>query len=160
MKELNTQPPKPILETHYPIQQRGTKRWVAAQTKGPFKQKLMQNNSIESAYHRVIAIVKSALAGQSITYYDRDLKKDKSQGLYVMHSFITNSFYWRLECDLCCDYRIEYAFHNCPYEVDIRKLMRAYPLDRATRLKQFPTDLPTFYASVMRLQHKQFILTS
>lgn len=160
MRELNPTPATPILETHYPIQQRGTKRWIAAQTKGPFKQQLMHNNNVEAAYHRVIAIAKTAISGLSITYYEKDMKKDKSEGLYGMHSFITSNFYWWLECDLCCHYQIRYAFNNCPYEVEIRKLMRAYPLDRVTTPKQFQFDFTTFYENVLRIQDNQFIHTS
>jgi len=160
MRELKANSPKPILETHYPIQQRGSKRWVAAQRQAPFRQKLMHNNNVEAAYHRIIAIVKKTIAGQLITYYEKDMKRDRSEGLYGMHSFITPNFYWRLECDLCCDYQIIYGFHNCPYEEEIMKLMRAYPLDRVSTPKLFQSDFNTFYENVLKLQDKQFIFTS
>jgi hypothetical protein len=160
MKELKINPEIPILETHYPIYQRYQKRWIAAQTKGPFKQKLEHNNNVEAAYHRVISLVKSAIAGKSTLYYEKDLKHDKELGLYGMHSFFTDNFYWWLECDLCCDYRIRFGFEYCPYESDIRKLMRAYPLDRVTTEKVFQTDLRTFQQNVLRCEGAMHFFTS
>lgn len=160
MKELKTNPEIPILETHYPLKQRGSKRWIAAQTKGPFKQKLMHNNNVEAAYHRVIELVKFIIAGKSILYYEKDLKRNEELGLYGMHSFFTEHFYWWLECDLCCDYQIRFAFEECPYEEEIRKKMEAYPLDRSTIEKEFQCDLYTFQQTVLRLDGPEYFFTS
>lgn len=160
MKELNTEPPKPILETHYPIRKDGArKRWIIAASGSQFVYKRMHNECVEAAYHRIREFATRQLSTRTV-YYDRDLKNDKSDGLFGMHSFVTPTFYWRLDCDLCYDYQITYAFHNSPFEADIRSFMRAYPLDRVPKLKQFPSDLPTFYENVLRLQDKQFIFTS
>jgi hypothetical protein len=115
MKEFDERSPKPILKTHYPTNQRYQKRWIHAQTKGPFKYKLDHNNNVEAAYHKVIVLVKSLITGKSVLYYEKDMKHDDELGLYGMYSFFTDNFYWWLECDLCCDYRIRFAFEDCPY---------------------------------------------
>ena len=94
------------------------------------------------------------LAGE--VYYEKDLKHDSSQFL-AMHSFITPCFYWSLDCAAYYDFEIEFAFHNCPFEAEIRRMLNAYPLDRKAKEKQLQPDFATFYNTALKVQPAEFI---
>jgi hypothetical protein len=159
MRELKADPEIPILETHYPIKRiQGSKRWILASTGSQFVQKRMHNECVEAAYHRIRDFATRQLQPGTV-YYDRDLKNDKTHGIFGMHSFVSPTFYWRLDCDLCYDYQITYALHNCPFEAELQKLMRAYPLDRAAKVRHLEPDFATFYQNVVTLQDKRFLFT-
>ncbi|WP_158826732.1 hypothetical protein [Mucilaginibacter lacusdianchii] len=69
-----------------------------------------------------------------------------------MHSFVTSTFYWRLDCELAYNYRVYFAFHNCPYEDTVRQMMQGYPLDRTTQEHHFPQGYEAFYKRVLEVQ--------
>jgi hypothetical protein len=147
-----------IIQQHYPLKQtRGNKRWVTAHQRKNYDQMTTHNESIEAAYHRIINAVKSLYMLPGEVCFERDYKHDRLEGLYGMHALITPNFYWRLDCAFTYNYEISYAFHNCTYEAEIRKFMRAYPLDRASTQKQLAPDFNTFYNSVLAVQEPAFI---
>jgi hypothetical protein len=131
---------------------RETPRWLVTKSRTDRKYEQMQNESVEADYHRVIQAVKSfILSHGGDTIYEQNHKSDPSS--YTgMHSFVTSTFYWRLDCELNYNYEVYYAFHNCPYEAPIRKLMEAYPLDRTTHEYKFPQGYEAFYGRVLEVQ--------
>ena len=157
MKELKANPDKSIINTHFPIAKRlPTKRWIIAQAR-PEKHRVDQNNCTEAAYHRVIDAVKTLYLKPNEIYYDRDLKTDKTEGSLGMHSFITPTFYFTLFCEFTYTYAVEYAFYNCPFEAEIRKMMQAYPLDRQAKPRELHPDFTTYYQTVLRIQDTAFL---
>lgn len=152
MKELKANDDQPIISKHYPINQtQPSKRWVIAQAR-PEKLIVMQNNCTEASYHSVINAVKKLYLKRNEVYYERDLKKDKSQGSLGIHSFITPNFYWILYCEFTYTYAVDFAFFDCPYEAEIRKMLRAYPLDRQAKEKDLQPNFNTFYQNVLKVQ--------
>jgi hypothetical protein len=147
-----------ILQQHYPLpDSRGTKRWILAQRQQCRVLHETDNYSIEASYHRLLNAVKTRHLKLGEVYFERDYKHDRSEGLTGMHCLITQNFYWRLDCAFTYNYEISFAFDNCRYEAEIRKLMQAYPLDRTATEKQSAPDFNTFYNSVLAVQDPAFI---
>ena len=136
---------------------RQRKRWLIAQSKS--KAQVMQNNCTEAAYHRIIGAVKTQYMQPGEIYFERDYKTDKSDGLFSMHSFATPAFYIRLDCSLCSDYEVQYAFGKCPFKAALRELLAAYPLDRQAAERQVQPDFKTFYKTILAIQEATFIHT-
>ena len=156
MKEFKTV--GDIIQQHYPLpQQRGTKRWVTSEQRKNYDQQTHHNEPIEAAYHRIVNLVKTLYMQPGEVYFERDFKYDQSFGLFGIHSFITPHFYWRLDCEFTYNYQVTFAFNNCSYEAEIRKLMLAYPLDRTTKEKHLHPDFNVFYNSILALQEPHFI---
>lgn len=154
MKEL-----KSILETHYPIpkSQQRAKRWVIAQSRKNFKDQRMQNSAVEAAYLRILDEVKAHHLPSNGVYFERDYRRDKSENCFAMHSFITSSFYWYLECDFLYNYRVEYAFHNSPFKADILAMLKPYPLDRSASEVNLIPDFKTFVLNVLHCQDEIYL---
>jgi len=156
MKELKSHL-TPIINTHFPIAERlPTKRWIIAQAR-PERHQVTQNENLEAAYHRVMEAVKTLYLKPNEIYYERDLKTDKSEGSLGMHSFITPTFYFTLFCEFTYAYAVEYAFHNCPFEAEIRKMLLAYPLDRQAKYRELQPDFKTYYQTALRIQDSAFL---
>jgi hypothetical protein len=152
-KELH----QPIITTHYPINnRRANKRWAIAQRR-PEKQLRILNDNTEHAYHRIIMLVKQLHLKSDEVYFERDYKRDKEDGLFGMHSLITSTFYWRLDCSANYFYEVEFAFSNCYYEADIRHMLRAHPLDRQATERQLQPCFKSFYEQVQTVQEARFL---
>ena len=154
MKEL-----KSIFTVHYPIpkSEQRTKRWVIAQSRKNFKDQRMQNSATEAAYLRVLAFVKAHHLPSNGVFFERDYRRDKSENCFAMHSFITSSFYWYLECDLTYNYRVEYDFRNCPFEAEIIAMLKSYPLDRTASKINLQPDYETFVLNVLHRQDEVYL---
>ncbi|QXV66096.1 hypothetical protein INP83_03095 [Mucilaginibacter sp. 21P] len=135
------------------------KRWVLALLRANNEGQAMQNRCVEAAYHKIIAIVKSSYLKPGEVYFERDWKEDSSYGIFNMHSFITPTFSWSLDCTLLYDYEISYSFGDCPSKESILETLTAYPLDRQCKMIK-REDYSSFYKSVLRKQPKQFQFTS
>ena len=157
MKEFNYPPvehsqamlePEPTTSKRY----RQTPRWIATKSRTDKQADKDRNFCVEAAYHRVIATVKELiLQYDSDTIYEQD-HKHNPESYTGMHSFVTSTFYWRLDCELNYNYEVYFAFHNCPYEAPIRKLMEAYPLDRTTHQFKPQIGYVAFYSKVLEVQ--------
>ena len=154
MKEL-----KPtIIEQHYPLPKslQRTKRWIIAQSRKNFEGQRQQNLAVEAAYHKVLNKVKEQFLKPKEIYFERDYRHDKTENFLAMHSFITTSFYWYLECDLCYNYRVEYDFGDCPFEFEILAMLKGYPLDRQTTRRYLLPDFGTFVLDLLDAQDSQY----
>jgi len=139
-----------------PKHKQSKKRWIVAQAR-PEKGRRMQNDCTEAAYHRIIEAVKKLYLKHGDIYYDRDLKTDKSQGFLSMHSFLCSNFYIYLQCDFTFDYTVEYAFNNCLFEAEIRKMLAVHPLNAQAKEVALKPDFTTYYQTVLKVQDQQFI---
>jgi len=143
--------------TMQPVRFKETKRWVVAKGRFDKKYHRMQNDSTELAYHAVIAKVKEIiLQSGGDTIFERDLKYDPF-AYTGMHSFMTSTFGWRLDCKLDYNYEVYYTFHNCPYEATIREMMKGYPLDRTTHERIIPHGYEAHYKGVLAIQSPIYI---
>lgn len=117
----------------------------------------MRNRNIEGLYHRLLNSVKTLYMKRGEAYFDRDYKGDKTESLLAMHTFLCKSIYWNLECDLAFTYGVTFAFSNCPFEVEVRKALRTYPLsDYSTEVTLRP-NLNEFYNNTLAYQDKRHI---
>ena len=135
-----------------PRRHRETPRWLVTKSRTDRKYEQMQNEAVEADYHRVIQAVKSyILLHGGDTIYEQNHKKDTAS--YTgMHSFVCTTFYWRLDCELNYNYEVYFAFHNCPYEAQIREMFKPFPLDRTTHEYKFPQGYDAFYRRVLEVQ--------
>ena len=157
MKEFNYPPvehseavpePQPPASRRY----RETPRWLVTKFRTDKKTDQERNSCVEAAYHRAIVAAKELiLLHGGDTIYEQDHKHD-ANSYTGMHSFVTSTFYWRLDCELNYNYEVYFAFHNCPYEAPIRKLMEAYPLDRTTHQFKPQIGYVAFYSKVLEVQ--------
>jgi len=132
------------------------KRWIVAQGR-PDKGLKVRNECTEAAYHLIIDTIKKHHLNDGDIYYDRDLKTDPSQGFLSMHSLLCSSFYIYLQCDFTYDYTVEYAFCNCPFEAEIRKMLAVHPLTTQAKEVALKPDFTTYYQTVLKVQDQQFI---
>ena len=157
---------RPILQTPDETQLLGPsrlkKRWKTAL----IKQKGMNkdiNKLVEAYYKDVLAFVKPLISTLPDTYsrtvFERDYREDSSENSFAMHSFITPSFFWYLECDYAYRYRVEYDFHNCPFEEQIRnKLSGMYTLLERTEQRHLQPNCEEFLKRVFKVQDEKYRL--
>ncbi|MBE9584017.1 hypothetical protein IM792_06110 [Mucilaginibacter sp. JRF] len=134
---------------------RGTKRWVQAKRMSNGNSLLkVRNELVEDGYMRIVEKVKLMYQqlNHSTIIFERDYRRDKSQGLFGMHSFITPHFYFYLECRLTFDFIIEYDFYNCPFEDAIRHMMIGYPYNEVAIHTPKQPNCTKFYESVLKVQ--------
>jgi hypothetical protein len=152
ISEAATNPPP----SRTPVR-RETPRWRVAKGRKDNKIQTAQNGSVEFDYHAVITKLKELIpqfGGDTI--FERDYKYDPTS--YTgMHTFITSTFFWRLDCELIYNYEVYFAFYNCPYESIIRQLFTSYPLDRTTHEQTFPQGYKAFYKGVLAIQDPIYI---
>jgi len=160
MKELKDTPEKPIIQTHYPLLWRSQfqKPWIVAQSRKNFQGQMATNRSTEDAYMRIVQAAKQYLKSGD-RYFERDYRRDKTENCCAMHSFMMPSFYIYLECNVDYNYRVEYAFLNCPFEVEIRAMLQPFPLDRQASEVSLKPDFESFYHGVLSIQKAMFIFT-
>ena len=112
---------KPNTRTH-----RMSKRWKAAQNVSNGRNKNI-NFMVELYYKQLLEFAKDLLStlpdAYSRSVFEKDSREDNSENCFTMHSFISPSFCWLLECDLSYAYRVEYDFYNCPFEYQIRAMI-------------------------------------
>ncbi|MGY3215301.1 hypothetical protein [Mucilaginibacter sp. HD30] len=149
---LDPQPPKPRRYREQP-------RWLVTKSRTDQKYQKMQNESVEAVYHRIITLAKQLIllhGGDTIYEQDHKSNPDSYTG---MHSFVTSTFYWRLDCELNYNYEVYYAFHNCPYEQQVRELMHPFPLYCTTHEFKPKQGYEAFYTTVLEVQNAIHITT-
>jgi hypothetical protein len=140
-----------------PPNNRQTKRWHYAQRRDNMLGQKRDNIIVEGQFRSILAEVKKLSANEHTPVFERDYRKDNTESALAMHAYLSSSFYFFLECDILCEYRIAYAFHNCPYELAIRKLLEHYLLASRAKEQMLKPDFNTFYLNVLRVQDKQYI---
>lgn len=73
-----------------------------------------------------------------------------------IYCFMTQHFYFYLECDMMLRYRVEYQLFNCPFEQEILKAMKQTILrSHSTEIMKMP-NYPAFFKEVLRVQPEKF----
>lgn len=144
----------PDLDT--PVRQVG-KFYIRAKKFG--KKQLEINRSTEGVYHRILESVKN-LYRQLPNEADRTVfemnRKSDFNSVSGMHDFLAPGFYWNLECDIWGKCTIHYAFSNCPFEQEIRRLFDHCALHNYLQGKDIK-DLGEYYRKVMECQPLKFV---
>ncbi len=99
------------------------KRWKLAQLKYKSGYTSDLNYGTEHVYHQILTLAKTLYSqlpeGLTNPVFNKDYKEDNGENALMMHCFITDNFYWELECSFAYFYRINYDFYNCPFEREI-----------------------------------------
>jgi hypothetical protein len=146
---------KPTSIQPIPVHQRIPKRWVLARRKNGVQQQL-HNESIESQYHRTLAKAKQLLKSQPSLYFERDYKHDNRENAFLLHAFMSDSFYFTLECSMSFVYQVEYAFKSCKHEATIRELLDTYSFKLSAKEVEL-ADFNSFYDTVITVQHQRYV---
>jgi len=119
-----------------------------------------ENNMVEGAYVDILRQSKKLLlAHPKLIYFERDERKDASHSVFTMHTFLCKSFYFQLLCNITYDFHVEFAFNNCPYETQIRRMLGCHAFQGRIRERAFQPDFNTFYSAVLAFQDKRYIYT-
>jgi len=158
MKELSTPTQTSIITEHYPLpkQHQMRKSWAVAEARKDNEMRSGINRCTETSYHRIIDAVKLYLKPGEV-YYERDHKHDKRQNALAMHCFMTSSSYIYLECLLNYEYMVEYAFHNCQYEADLRAMFAPFPLNHRAVEVELKPNFRAYYDTVLSVQEPHFL---
>jgi len=116
-----------------------------------------RNLKVEVSYTSTLKKAKALFAQCVHPIFERDYRKDNSESALAMHAYLTNSFYFYLECDYHCSYQVEFAFHNCPYKKEIRSLLHGFPCGIHAKEVQLEPDFAMFYLNVLKAQDKKYI---
>lgn len=147
--------------TRPPANKRGTmpKTWVTGRGNSKFDQERPTNNIVQATYMSILAKVKTMHSPSSYPVFERDYRHDNTDSAIMMLAFMSDGFYWVLECDVHGKYNVQYAFHNCSFEKEVRELIQVYPFEaRCTELDLQP-DFASFFQNVLRFQDKQYLTT-
>ena len=98
------------------------KTWIKAKHKNGELQN-RANATIEHIYHSILNKAKKLSLTSSRPLFERDYRKDTLENHFAMHAFMSESFYFYLECDIIYSYQIQYSFHNCPFEQELRAML-------------------------------------
>lgn len=157
---------RPIQQAPFEIQSLGpsriNKRWKIALVKRKGMNKDI-NMLVEAYYKDVLEFVKSLFStlpdSYSRTVFERDYREDNSENSFTMHSFIAPSFFWYLECDYAYHYKVEYDFHSCAFEEQIRgKLSGMYTLLERTEQRNLQPNCEEFLKRVFKVQDEKYRL--
>ena len=117
------------------------------------------NDIIEGTYHIMVNYVKALYANlpneEDRLIVEMDRSKEPSNPT-SMYTFMTKHFYFMLECSVMLQFRVEYQFHECPFEEQIMKEMSTFTFrSHSTEVMKMP-NYPEFFAEVLRVQPLKF----
>nr|WP_121272810.1 hypothetical protein [Pedobacter schmidteae] len=126
---------------------------------GTDTQKVM-NPIIADMYHVIVKLVKELYSNlptkddRIIIMLNNEQDPTDSHGLFTL---LTPSFFFYLEADIKNNYRIEYLFHDCPFEHEIQKLIDRFAMrSYSTKVVKQP-DYSTFFRTCLSVQPDRFI---
>lgn len=138
---------------------RSRKNYITAKKKAT-PTLINRNNTVEGMYHAVLKTVTKLYAKlpnkDDRVIVEMDMKLHPLDG-EQMHAFLTPHFLLFLECDVQNHYRVEYCFHQCPLEAEIKAIMKEFLINSySTEVRKMP-DYKTYFAQVLRCQPERFI---
>jgi hypothetical protein len=156
MTETNETPKIPKTTSNPPRNSVIGKRWKMV------KNSTHANNHADfvrtkmSQFQFVLKEVKQLSFIQEQPYFCRDYKDDGSEP-FLIHSFVSETFAWRIECNLLFEIVIEYCIENCPIELDIWAIIKSNQLHHyATPITKQPS-LAAHYKAVLAYQDPRYI---
>lgn len=133
------------------------KRWAIAVNRDNNLSQKNRNLSVEVSYKSILTKAKKLLAQSRHPVFERDYRKDNTESALAMHAYLNNCFYFSLECDFVYNYQLEFAFNNCPFEAEIRELLRDLPFGVTAKEVTLKPDFSMFYLNVLKVQNKEHI---
>ena len=133
-----------------------SKRWKAISNRTHPNNYADLVDTLISFYEQVTRKVIEVCLKPGDAYFYRDYKHDGSEP-FKIHSFISPTFMWCIECTLDFKMVLEYEFNNCPYEQQIWLLFEEFHLTPFITRKQ--RDLPAHFNGVVAYQDPKHIIT-
>ncbi|RZK38668.1 MAG: hypothetical protein EOO90_21465 [Pedobacter sp.] len=138
---------------------RSRKNYITAKKKAT-KSLKSRNDTVEVMYHavlkRVTALYSSLPKNEDRVIVEMDMKLHPLDG-EQMHAFLTPHYLLFLECDHFNHYRVEYCFHQCPLEAEIKAIMEEFLINSySTEIRKMP-DYSTYFKNVLQCQPERFI---
>ncbi|MEE1884366.1 hypothetical protein [Pedobacter flavus] len=118
------------------------------------------NKVVESMYHVILNKVKilySTLPNKSDRVIVELNLKAHPLNVVDMHCLLTPHFLFHLEADILGNYKIEYHFHNCPFESEIKTLMKKCCINPFSSQRMNIADYNAYFKEVLRVQPEKFI---
>ena len=140
-----------------PMQLRMRKRCGVAKFRDNNLSQKERNVKVEAAYMYVLMKAKKLFAQCTHPIFERDYRRDNSESAMAMHAYLNNSFYIFLECNFRYDMQVDYAFHNCPYEKDIRAILNDFSVGIEPKEVELKPDFTMFYLNVLKAQDKRHV---
>ena len=140
-----------------PSHLRINKLWKIAQRRANHIEQQRMNLTVEGNYRQILAKAKQLSGDNTLPIFERDYRHDNTDNASFMHAFMTNSFYFLLECDHLYNYRIQYVFHKCPFEPVIRGMMVGYSFDERADEVSLKPSFSEHYRNVLAYQDKKYI---
>lgn len=138
--------PEPIPFKRPPRKMR--KHWISAESRAGIISIKEVNKLTEAAYHRMLLKVKELFATVNEYVFEKDTKQDSTYNAATMHQFICQSFYFELECNYNDTYWVNVKFDNCPFELEIRKLLHVYPFNVRSRYFEAIVHVAEFFERI------------
>jgi hypothetical protein len=89
-------------------------------------------------------------------YFDRDYKDDGNEP-FLIHCFVSETFLWKIDCNLASEITVEYSFENCPIASEIWAIIRSHQLHNfATPITKQPS-LAAHFKGVVAYQDPKYI---
>ncbi|HEY0770285.1 MAG TPA: hypothetical protein VGD31_08110 [Sphingobacteriaceae bacterium] len=134
------------------------KRWLVGK-----KDHKVENQLVEHCYNDVLNEAKALFTAlpdeSSKTVFEKNYRYDNSENSFAMHSFITSSFYWYLECHFAYYYHVEFDFYNCPFEEQLRTSFErkfAYTNNRCSQ-RHLEPNCEEYWKRVLEIQDKKYM---
>jgi hypothetical protein len=135
---------------------RFTKCWILAEKRSKDQHQNRLNIHIEGYFMEALRKAKRLLAQAPQTAFERDYRRSSTENAQTMHAFMSSSFYFYLECDPLFHYKVEFAFHNCPYEQQIRTLISKFQVDAEVTERIFKEGFTIYFKQVLAFQDSKF----
>lgn len=135
------------------------KRWIQA-TLSKYAHLKPQNELMNTVFMSLIRKVKTLYNGLNELAYERDSRHDSTRNCSTMHCFITQALYLELTCDFV-EHKcyVHFDFERCPFEQQIRELLKAYPIIMACKHEPRKGGVTAYFARVKAYQPNQFFFT-
>jgi hypothetical protein len=147
-----------IIEEHYQGKP-AYSNYQRATSHGSSIQKKL-NPRIEEGYHRMLKKVKELFATlpnkEDRVIVELNLKAMPSDS-FGLYSVLTSTFYFSMECDIYNNFRIEYLFHNCKFEKELRTWMIGYSINNHSFQNVRVDDYEDYFNRVLQVQPERFI---
>lgn len=133
-----------------------TKCWILAERRSKDQRQNRLNIHIEGYFMEALRKAKRLLAQSPQTAFERDYRRSSTENAQAMHAFMSSTFYFYLECDPLFHYKVEFAFHHCPYEQQIRTLISKFQVDAEVSERIFKEGFATYFKQALAFQDSKF----
>jgi hypothetical protein len=156
MKEISETPKITETKTNTPRRHTMGKRWKMV------KNSTHANNHADYVKTKMIQFQFVLLEVMQLEYFrdqpyfNRDYKDDGSEP-FLIHCFVSETFSWRIECNLAFEVVVEYCFENCPIESYVWGIITWHRLHGIAKAITHGKPLAEYHKGVLAYQDPKYI---